>query len=109
MSATEGDIGIITNIIGLFKEQADETYIEMKNLLEAKDYHNLGLLAHKVKSSTAVLGMDELSAMLKTFELQAKVPESIQEYPGYITMFKDYCEKAVIELDDFINELNSKK
>ena len=80
----------------------------MKSLLEAEDYNNLGLLAHKVKSSAAILGMEELAAMLKTFELQAKVPENIQEFPGYIKMFKDYCEEAVVELDNFINELNSK-
>ncbi len=107
MTATEGDVAIITNIVRLFKEQIDETYIEMNKLLEIKDYHGLGLLAHKVKSSAAILGMEELAVMLKTFELQAKVPENIQGYQGYITTFKDYCEEAVVELDAFINELNS--
>jgi HPt (histidine-containing phosphotransfer) domain-containing protein len=108
LSATDGDVSIITNIVDLFVEQVAESYLEMKSLFEAKDYFNLGLLAHKVKSSAAIFGMDELATMLKTFELQAKNSENVQAYPDYILMFNNYCQDAIVELNNFINELNSK-
>ena len=109
LSATGGDISLITDIVDLFIKQVDETYPEMKNLLEAKDYLNLGLLAHKVKSSAAIFGMDELAIMLKTFELQAKNSENVQAYPDYISTYKNYCQDAIVELNSFINELNSQQ
>ena len=38
-----------------------EIYNEMKSLLAAKNYLHLGLLAHKAKSSVAIMGMKELA------------------------------------------------
>ena len=37
----------------------------MKSLLAEKNYNSLGLLAHKAKSSVAIMGMNDLADMLK--------------------------------------------
>ena len=102
-SVSGGDNSIIIEIVNLFREQTEEFYNEMTALLAAKDYHSLGLLAHKAKSSVAIMGINDLAVMLKTFELQAKEGIEADKYESYITRFKNDTDEALKELDDLIN------
>jgi HPt (histidine-containing phosphotransfer) domain-containing protein len=102
-SVSGGDTGIINEIVVIFKEQSAEIYNEMKSLLASKNYTSLGLLAHKAKSSVAIMGMDGLAEMLKTFELQAREGKEPQLYEHYLERFKSETEEARKELEDIIN------
>ena len=103
-SVSGGDPEIINEIVVMFKEQRVEIYNEMNSLLAKKNYTSLGLLAHKAKSSVAIMGMNDLAQMLKTFELQAKEGKESQLYDSYLKKFKTETEAAVIELEDLINK-----
>jgi HPt (histidine-containing phosphotransfer) domain-containing protein len=106
-SVSGGDPGIIKEIVIIFKEQSVEIYNEMRSLLASKNYTSLGLLAHKAKSSVAIMGMSEMANMLKTFELQAKEGKEPQLYEHYLERFKGETEAAIRELDDLIsNRIN---
>jgi HPt (histidine-containing phosphotransfer) domain-containing protein len=98
-----GDSDLVRELINIFREQAGEMYSEMRSLLTIKNYHALGLLAHKAKSSVAIMGMEDLANMLKLFELQAKEGKNPEQYNTYISRFGSDTESAIIELDDFIN------
>jgi HPt (histidine-containing phosphotransfer) domain-containing protein len=74
----------------------------MKSLLVSKNYTSLGLLAHKAKSSVAIMGMTSLADMLKTFELQAREGKEPQLYEHYLERFKNETEGAILELDSMI-------
>lgn len=102
-SVSGGDVGIINEIVIIFKEQSVEIYNEMKSLLASKNYTSMGLLAHKAKSSVAIMGMNEMAIMLKTFELQAKEGKETQLYENYIERFRSETEEAIRELDDLIS------
>lgn len=102
-SVSGGDNEIVTEIVGIFREQVSEIYIEMQALLAEKKYSALGLLAHKVKSSVAIMGMNDLAIMFKTFELQAKEGKGTEEYGNYISRFRIETSEALKELDDLIN------
>jgi len=102
-SVSGGDNDIIVEIVALFREQAGEFYNEMRTLLAAKDYYNLGLLAHKAKSSAAIMGMNDLVVMLKTFELNAREGIEPEKYESYIEKFKNDTGEALKELDNLIN------
>jgi HPt (histidine-containing phosphotransfer) domain-containing protein len=107
-SVSGGDPGIINEIVVIFKDQVVEMYNEMKSLLEAKNFTSLGLLAHKAKSSVAIMGMKDLADMLKTFELQAKEGKEPQLYESYLERFKSETSQAILEVDDLMNNrLNS--
>jgi HPt (histidine-containing phosphotransfer) domain-containing protein len=107
-SVSGGDPGIINEIVLIFKEQVVEMYKEMRSLLAAKNYTSLGLLAHKAKSSVAIMGMKDLADMLKTFELQAKEGKEPQLYELFIERFKSETSQAIIEVDELMrNRLNS--
>ena len=100
--ATGGDISIIKEIIGIFKDQVADSNVKMLELYEQKNYEELGHLAHKMKSSVAILGMDKLATTLKTFEIQTRTEECVEMYPEYIKMFKEETAAAFVELDDYI-------
>ena len=101
-SVSGGDPGIVKDIVIIFKEQSVEIYNEMKSLLAEKNYTSLGLLAHKAKSSVAIMGMNEMAQMLKTFELQAREGKDPQLYESYLERFKSETEGAINELEDII-------
>jgi HPt (histidine-containing phosphotransfer) domain-containing protein len=102
-SVSGGDPGIINEILVIFKEQSVEIYNEMKSHLALKNYTSLGLLAHKAKSSVAIMGMNELADMLKTFELQARDGKEPQLYESYTERFLSETQVAITELEDLIN------
>jgi HPt (histidine-containing phosphotransfer) domain-containing protein len=101
-SVTGGDPDITREIVNMFNEQVTEAYAEMLKLNTSGDYHNLGQLAHKVKSSAAIMGMTELALMLKTFELQTRERLETDRYPAYIERFRSDTAAAVAELEDMI-------
>jgi HPt (histidine-containing phosphotransfer) domain-containing protein len=101
-SVSGGDHEVIKELVSIFKDQVIEIYQEMRSLLTSKDYTALGQLAHKAKSSVAIMGMTSLSEMLKTFELQARDAKETQLYESYIERFKNETQEAVREIDDII-------
>jgi HPt (histidine-containing phosphotransfer) domain-containing protein len=102
-SVSGGDPEIINEILLIFKEQSVEIYNEMKAHLASENYTSLGLLAHKAKSSVAIMGMNELADMLKTFELQARDGKESQLYESYLERFKSETQVAIKELEELIN------
>ena len=104
-SVSGGDPSIIKEIVIIFREQSVEIYNEMKTLLDAKNYMSLGLLAHKAKSSVAIMGMNDLAAMLKTFEMDCKVSKNPQNYLTYINRYEMESNEAVTELKHFISNM----
>lgn len=97
-----GDKDIMEEIVTIFRDQVPEFVREMNDLYSKGSYYELGLLAHKAKSSVAVMGMETTAVMLKTFELQAKAGENKEAYEGYIRQFTDETSVALEELTGFL-------
>jgi HPt (histidine-containing phosphotransfer) domain-containing protein len=108
-SVSGGDPEIIREIVIMFKDQSIEIYNEMKSHLSEKNYTSLGFLAHKAKSSVAIMGMNDLALILKTFEQNAKEGKGSELYESYLLKFKMETEGAVNELEYLVkNRLNKK-
>ncbi len=103
LSVTGGDKEAIIEVVDMFRAQVLEIISEMKKLLESADYYNLGLLAHKAKSSVAIMGMENLAGKLKSFELQAKEGLNPELYPGYISDYEAETKEALKELDHLVS------
>ncbi len=95
-----GNKDLVLEMIQIFKEQVAEFIKDMNQLLEDKDYENLGKLAHKAKSSISMMGLNDLAVELKTFEIKAKAGIDTEEYPIFISKFRDETEEAVQELEE---------
>jgi HPt (histidine-containing phosphotransfer) domain-containing protein len=102
-SVSGGDTEIINEILSLFRVQSVEIYNEMKAFLASKNYSSLGLLAHKAKSSVAIMGMSDLADLLKKFELQARSGDDAHMYESYVERFRSETQVAITELDDLIS------
>ena len=100
-----GSEEIIKEMVSIFLEQIPEFFGEMSNLLRTEKYHDLGLLAHKAKSSVAIMGMDYLAGKLKELELIAKAGENIPSYEDYLKDFKIETDKALEELNTYIKNI----
>lgn len=105
-SVSGGDNETIREIVIMFSEQVVEMYDEMRKLLSEKKYQALGLLAHKAKSSVAIMGMKDLATILKTLEIQAKEGKETEKYESYVTRFGNDTREAVKELENLINNMN---
>lgn len=100
-----GNVDLIKEMISIFIQQAVEFSDEMDKLFVAKEYEQLGRLAHKAKSSISIMGLDELALELKTFELKAKASEEIDKYPEFIAKFKNETSAAIAELNQMIENI----
>ncbi len=95
---------LIAEMAEIFVQQIPEFNKIFDSLYEKEDWYNLGMQAHKAKSSVAIMGMDDLAAMLKDFELLAKEGKSPEKYPEFINRFKEETARAVEELNEIISK-----
>lgn len=100
-----GDKDIITEMVNIFINQIPELTEEMVSLYEGGSYYDLGLIAHKAKSSIAIMGMEDLAAKLKDLEMKAKAEIEKELYQGYINDFKNQTTLAIEELEKYLSEL----
>ena len=97
-----GDFDLLKELIGMFRDQVFEFNTELKELYGQYDYKALVNLAHKAKSSVAIMGMDSLANMLKTFELEAKDGRNSEKYESYLIRFENDTMHALEELDELV-------
>ncbi len=94
-----GDSNFIAEMIGLFGEQIEEYSEIMPRLLREKDYDGLSKLAHKAKSSMAVMGMKNVADLLKELEVLAHEGKEPERYGNMVDEFLEKGRLAVIELE----------
>lgn len=95
-----GDTKFIREMIDLFREQIDEYKELMPELLRNKDYDNLSKMAHKAKSSVAVMGMKDVADLLKDLEILAHDEKDVEHYESMISVFLEQSQLALIELEN---------
>ena len=94
-----GDATFIAEMVGLFGEQVVEYAELMPKLLREKDYDGLSKLAHKAKSSVAVMGMTRSADLLKELEKLAHEGKNTDLYEGMVNEFLEQSHLAVAELE----------
>ena len=94
-----GDEKFIKEMIEIFKDQILEYAEEMPKLLKNADYENLSKLAHKAKSSVAVMGMTVEADSLKDLEILARDGIDTDTYITYVDRFIANCKIALAELE----------
>ncbi len=89
---------LIREMVEIFVQQIPEFNEIFEKLYSEQNWHELGMQAHKAKSSVAIMGMDDLAKMLKEFELLAKSGEETEKYRGFIDRFREETALACEEL-----------
>ncbi|MEN8229588.1 MAG: Hpt domain-containing protein [Bacteroidota bacterium] len=96
-----GDSNFIQEMIELFREQIEEYKQQMPELLRKKDYDSLSKMAHKAKSSVAVMGMNQVADQLKDLEILAGKVKEVERYESIVTYFLDQSQLAIEELENY--------
>lgn len=100
-----GNQDLVLEMINIFRIQVEEFTNEMEGYLNGKDYKSLGQLAHKAKSSISIMGLNDLSDVLKSLENLAKEGKQTKKYPELIDRFKLGTKEAIKELDEVLQNL----
>ena len=95
-----GDDKFIDEMISIFKDQILEYTEEMPRLLKDADYDKLSKLAHKAKSSVAVMGMSGEADSLMQLEMLARDAKDTDTYLSYIDRFIANSRIAIAELEE---------
>lgn len=96
---------LIREMIEIFRSQVVEFKDEMESLHSGGEYYDLGLLAHKAKSSVSIMGMEDLALRLKELEKNAKEGVEPEKYRYYIDNFASQTRQALDELDSYLETL----
>ena len=99
-----GDKGVVSELIDIFREQIAEFYGLMHNAYSSGNFHDLKLIAHKAKSSVAIVGMDKLAGRLRELEEMISAGETSQA-EEIIIEFREETVIAVDELKQYLNKL----
>lgn len=102
-SMSSDNSSFIREMVIIFKEQIEEYSVQMPDLLKKADYLNLSRLAHKAKSSVAVMGMAKEAELLKNLEIKAKDESEIETFASIIETFITNSYAALEELDEYLN------
>lgn len=105
IETSDGDAELMKEMINIFFDQIEEFTDGLTTLYSDKKYSELGKMAHKAKSSIAIMGMESLALELKRLENNAKDEIEVETYPGIIQKFVTEVEEAKKELSDFIEQL----
>jgi len=101
----DGDRDVITEMIDLFEVQVSEIIEEMQKAELESDYDTLSNIAHKAKSSAAIMGMHMLSEKLKELELLSKNKSNPEKYKEYVDLFIQESNIAIKELTEYKSTL----
>ncbi len=100
-----GDNNLIKEMIDIFKEQVPEFISEMEMAIKNNDSKAMASVAHKAKSSAAIIGITELADFLKTLEKLASNNERTNEYPEFLKYFENISNESIKQLDKIYKEL----
>jgi len=99
---TENNNDMIRELIAIFKDQVAEMSQQLRDALAKQEWEQLSKLAHKAKSTVAVVGMADMAAELKNLELWAHERKNIENYGKIVEKFIFVTNEALVELKEYL-------
>ncbi|MEN1785486.1 MAG: Hpt domain-containing protein [Bacteroidota bacterium] len=94
----EGDDDFIVSVIAVFLEEVPNDLNALEDAIAAKDFEQIGKLAHKIKPNVDLLGMEQTRLNAYELELLGKNAGSIAEIETKFPLLKKDVEQVVAEL-----------
>jgi HPt (histidine-containing phosphotransfer) domain-containing protein len=95
---TEGNPDLLREMVEIFLNQVPEYAREMQESCDQENWQALSRVAHRAKSSVAIMGMHSLAEMLKDLESYSRERKNVDKFPEYIHRFNVECNEASQEL-----------
>jgi len=98
-SITEGDEKFKQELIDVFVQQIPILSAGLEKALQEKNYQQLGAIAHKTKSSVALMGIESLRQDMATLEAKTKAGEDEDSYSAIVTNFISVSTDVLAEIE----------
>ena len=98
LNSSSKDPGFVKKMIELYLDTMPQVMETMKIGILEKNLEILGKTAHKAKSSVLIVGLEDLSAMFREMELEAKAGNSEKNYLEIFVECQKIFDEAVLEL-----------
>lgn len=102
---SEGSHDLMRDLITMFISQVPTFSEQLDNYYRTNDFISLGKLAHKIKGSVAMMGINELTSDMKKLELLALEKKDTHKYPEFISKFKQISGEAIVELKTILQTM----
>ncbi|MEM8907909.1 MAG: Hpt domain-containing protein [Bacteroidota bacterium] len=95
---SDGDVDMKQVMLDMLLEELPQEMEKMSNLLTQADWNELGSVSHKMKSTLAFVGNEQMTNANKDIELLAKSQENVAEIESLMTVLTTLCPKVLGEL-----------
>lgn len=100
----QGNQVMINQIISMFVKQVPSYIEEMENCVMRMDLGGLHPLAHKAKSSIAMLGLKDMEELILNIEHKSKNGLDFNELPDLVNQVSKECQSIKVELESLLNQ-----
>jgi len=98
----QGNEAMVDSIINLFLQQVPQYVKEMEQCVVEGQLQNLHPLAHKAKSSVAMLGLKKMEEKILLIEDTSKKAENLTDLPALVEEVRKECDLATSQLAEII-------
>jgi len=106
-SVTGGDEKFKIELVNVFIQQMPTLLVGLEKALQEKDYKQLSAIAHKTKSSVALMGIESLRAEMAELEQKAKTGDDTELYSKIVTNFISVSTDVLTEIETFRDSLKN--
>jgi HPt (histidine-containing phosphotransfer) domain-containing protein len=90
-------------MVSMFIEKTPESLEEMSRHYQQKELVEVGKIAHKLKSSINLMGIDSLHQSVRIIEKYAMKNENHEDLPDLLDEFTQTCYKVLAQLKEQFN------
>jgi HPt (histidine-containing phosphotransfer) domain-containing protein len=93
-----GNISFLYEMIDLFLDETPTDLNRISKAIDAADHKTIAQLAHKLRNSSGLMGIEELSDNLEMIESKCEQKTGIKEISRIFTKTREIYTKAIMEL-----------
>jgi len=99
---TGNDSDVMKEMIELFLHQLAEMRVDIEFLMTSENWTDLSRLAHKIKSSSHVMGVLQMADEMKELELLTREGKDIERYPDIVARLNTMIDVIEVELGPYL-------
>ena len=98
-----GSEEFILEMVSTFLEHAPEQVQEVKEAFDIADYKTVGSVAHKIKPSLDLMGIESLTSDIRLIEQYGKNEENLDQLPQLVDKLLTVSEEVFQEMKNDYN------
>ncbi len=95
---SDGDNGMKKILLEMLLDELPTEFDKMVSCKESKSWNDLSEVSHKMKSTLAYVGNEEMTVSNKTIEVLAKTEQDLDQIPTLLDSLKTNLDRVMPEL-----------